>query len=361
MGLLPEVAASLGVGIPTAGWLVTGYALGIAVGGPILVLCTLRVPRRTLLVALGAAFVAATAICALAPSYMTGRVLASLAHGAFVGAAVVVATRLVAPEREGMAVAAVIGGFTVATVIGVPLGTLVGQAFGWRSVFWAIAAVAALSWVGMMASLPRPDGAEPVPDLRREVGMLGRPSVLAALATTALGFGGLFAAYTYVAPILRDVSGFAPEAVPVLLLVFGVGAVMGNLAGGKLADRALMPTLIALLSILAATLLLLPILGTSQIATTVLLFVMGAAAFGATPGVQLRVVGEAREAPYLASTLNVTAFNLGNAAGAFLGGVLIAETGRLAPAAWAGAAMTASAVVVTLLAARARPEHPRPV
>ena len=266
MGLLPEVAASLGIGIPAAGWLVTGYALGIAIGGPILVVSTLRVPRRSLLVALGAAFVAATAICALAPSYavlMTGRVLASLTHGAFVGAAVVVATRLVAPEREGMAVAAVIGGFTVATVVGVPLGTLMGQAFGWRSVFWAIAAVAALSWMGIVALLPRPDAAEPVPDLRREIGALGRASVLAALATTALGFGGLFAAYTYIAPILREVSGFAPEAVPTLLLVFGAGAVMGNLAGGKLADRALMPTLIALLSILAATLLLLPILGAS--------------------------------------------------------------------------------------------------
>ena len=236
LGLLPELAGDLGVTVPAAAWLVTGYALG----GPVLAAATLRVPRRSLLAALGAVFVLGTALCALAPSYavlMGGRVLASLTHGAFVGA-VVVSTRLVAPDRRGAAVAAVIGGFTAATVVGVPLGTLPGQALSWRSVFWAIAAIALLGWAAMVLLLPRGDRDEPLPDLRRGVSALARPAVLAALLTTALGFGGLFAAYTYVAPLLREVSGFAAGAVPALLLVFGAGAVIGTLAGGRLAERA---------------------------------------------------------------------------------------------------------------------------
>ncbi|WP_114391316.1 MFS transporter [Notoacmeibacter marinus] len=347
LGLLPEVANDLGVSVPSAGWLVTGYALGVAIGGPILAITTMRVPRRSLLAVLGVVFLAGTFICAIAPTYvvlMLGRILASLTHGAFVGAAVVVATRLVSPEREGAAVAAVIGGFTAATVVGVPLGTFVGQAFGWRSVFWAIAAVALLGWAAMMLLLPKSRGAEPLPDLQREFAALARPTVLAALATTALGFGGLFAAYTYIALFLTDVSGFATSSVPFLLLVFGIGAVIGNTIGGRLADRAVVPTVLGLLSILAATLVLLPILGSSQVMTAILLLVMGGAAFGATPGLQLRVVSEARDAPYLSSTMNVTAFNIGNAMGAFLGGLLIAQSGSLALAAWAGAAM---AVLVT--------------
>ena len=357
LGLLPEVSADLGVSVPAAGWLVTGYALGVAIGGPILAVTTMRVPRRTLLGVLGAVFLVGTIACALAPTYwalMAGRVLASLAHGAFVGAAVVIATRLVAPDREGAAVAAVIGGFTAATVVGVPLGTFLGQAFGWRAVFWAIAAVSVAGWLAMMTLLPRSGKAEPLPDLRREVVALGRPTVLAALATTALGFGGLFAAYTYIALFLRDVSGFGAGAIPFLLLVFGIGAVVGNLIGGRLADRALVPSVMGLLATLAATLVLLPVLGGSQVMAAALLFVMGGAAFGATPGLQLRVVEEARDAPYLSSTMNVTAFNVGNAAGAFLGGFVIARTGDVGLAPMAGAALAMLAVLVTWRATRDR-------
>lgn len=357
LGLLPELSVSLGVSVPAAGWLVTGYALGVAVGGPILAVTTMRVPRRTLLGVLGAVFLIGTIVCALAPTYwtlMAGRILASLTHGAFVGAAVVVATRLVAPEREGAAVAAVIGGFTAATVVGVPLGTFLGQALGWRSVFWAIAAVSVAGLLAMMTLLPKSREAEPLPDLRREVAALGRLTVLAALATTALGFGGLFAAYTYIALFLRDVSGFGAGAIPFLLLVFGIGAVVGNLIGGRLADRALVPSLMGLLATLAATLVLLPVLGGSQVMVTVLLFIMGGAAFGATPGLQLRVVEEARDAPYLSSTMNVTAFNIGNAVGAFLGGLVIAHTGDVGIAPLAGAALATLAVLVTWRATRER-------
>ncbi len=360
LGLLPEVANDLGVSVPSAGWLVTGYALGVAIGGPVLAVTTMRVPRRSLLAVLGVVFLIGTLICAVAPNYillMLGRILASLTHGAFVGAAVVVATRLVSPEREGAAVAAVIGGFTAATVVGVPLGTFVGQAFGWRSVFWAIAVVSLLGWAAMMLLLPKSREAEPLPDLKREFAAVARPTVLAALATTALGFGGLFAAYTYIALFLTDVSGSATSSVPFLLLVFGIGAVIGNTVGGRLADKAVVSTVLGLLSVLAASLVLLPILGGNQIMTAILLLVMGGAAFGATPGLQLRVVSEARDAPYLSSTMNVTAFNIGNAMGAFLGGLLILQSGSLAVAAWAGAAMTGLAVLVTWSATSRKPRQ----
>ena len=353
MGLLNEVSADLAVTIPQAGWLVTGYALGVAIGGPLVAIATLRVPRRPLLIALMAVFALGTVLCAWAPTYavlMAGRVLGAVAHGAFVGAAAVVATRLVPPEREGSAVATVIGGFTVATVIGVPLGTWLGQALGWRSVFWAILAVVLLAGVGMAALLPKDDAsATDAPDLGREFRAVLRAPVLTAFAITALAFGGLFAAYTFVAPFLTDVAGFAPAAVGPLLFLFGVGAVVGNAIGGRLANRDVMLAIVVMVGTLAVALALLPFVSGSQVAVGIVLFVIGAAAFGATPGFQLRVVGEARDAPFLASTLNITAFNLGNALGAFLGGVTVAGTLGVAGTGWVGAMLAAGGVLVALL------------
>ena len=349
LGLLPEVATSLTVSIPAAGWLVTAYALGVAVGGPVLVLATLRVPRHGLLLTLGAVFVAATALCAMAPGYgtlMAGRLLASLTHGTFVGAAVVVATALVPPERAGRAVAVVIGGFTAATVIGVPLGTWIGQALGWRAVFWAIASVAGLGLAGAALLLDRDEPSAELPDVRRELRTLLRGPVLAALAITAFGFGGMFAAYTYVAPFLLDVTGIETATVPVMLLLFGIGAVCGTTLGGRLTDRAPGRSLLSFLGTLMVVLVVFPILGTGTTLAGALLFVMGAAAFGATLGLQLRVVSAAEEAPYLSSTMNVSAFNVGNALGAFAGGVALQSPLGLAGASWVGAAMVGLALVV---------------
>ena len=353
LGLLPEVAASLEVSIPAAGWLVTAYALGVAVGGPVLVLATLRAPRRGLLLTLGAVFVAATALCAVAPGYgtlMAGRLLASLTHGTFVGAAVVVATSLVPPERAGRAVAVVIGGFTAATVIGVPVGTWIGQAFGWRAVFWVIAGVAGLGLAGAAALLDRSEPSEELPDVRRELRTLLRGPVLAALAITAFGFGGMFAAYTYVAPFLLDVTGIETATVPVMLLLFGIGAVCGTTLGGRLTDHAPGRSLIGFLGALVVVLVVFPILGTGTTLAGALLFIMGAAAFGATPGLQLRVVRAASDAPYLSSTMNVSAFNVGNALGAFAGGVALQSPLGLAGASWVGAAMVGLALVVLVVA-----------
>ena len=212
MGLLPQVADDLGVSLVAASWLVTGYALGVAVGGPAVAIGTLGVPRRTLLIGLIVLFAAGTILCAWATSYavlMTGRVIAAVSHGAFVGAAVVVATRMVPTERQGSAVATVIGGFTVATVIGVPLGTWIGQAFGWRAVFWVILSLGAAAGAGLAAFLPRDEsGAQDAPNLAREMHALGRLQVLLALAITMLGFGGLFAAYTFFAGFPDRGGGF---------------------------------------------------------------------------------------------------------------------------------------------------------
>jgi DHA1 family inner membrane transport protein len=351
LGLLPEVAGSLSVSIPTAGWLVTAYALGVAIGGPGLVLATLRVPRRGLLLTLGAVFVAATVLCAVAPGYwtlMVGRLLASLTHGTFVGAAVVVATSLVPPERAGRAVAIVIGGFTAATVIGVPIGTWIGQAFGWRTVFWAIAAVAGLGLAGAALLLGRDSSRSELPNVRRELATLLRGPVLAALAITAFGFGGMFAAYTYVAPFLLDMTGVAPATVPIMLLIFGIGAVCGTTLGGRLTDNAPELSLRLFLGTLAVVLVAFPIFGKGTILAGALLFLMGAAAFGATPGLQLRVVRAAEDAPYLSSTMNVSAFNIGNALGAFAGGVALQSSIGLAGASWVGAAMVVLAFAVLL-------------
>ena len=363
MGLLNEVAADLGVTIPAAGWLVTGYALGVAIGGPLVAIATLRVPRRPLLIGLMGVFALGTALCAWGPSYgvlMAGRVLGAVAHGAFVGAAAVVATRLVPPERAGSAVATVIGGFTVATVVGVPLGTWLGQALGWRAVFWAILAVVVLAGIGMAVLLPRDaandeasgGGPDDAPDLRRELCAVVRPSVLMAFAITALAFGGLFAAYTYVAPFLTEVAGFDAALVAPMLFLFGIGALVGNAIGGRLANRDALRAIIIMVGTLTVALALLPFASGSQVAVGVVLFAIGAAAFGATPGFQLRVVSEARDAPFLASTLNITAFNLGNALGAFLGGVAVAGSLGVVGTGWVGAALAAGGVLVAVLSRR---------
>lgn len=352
MGLLPELVSDFGISIPVAGWLISGYALGVAFGGPLLAAATLAVPRKPLLLALATLFIIGTAACALAPNYaalLIARVIGAVAHGALVGVAAVVATRLVPPERAGSAVAMVIGGFTAATVVGVPLGTWIGQAFGWRSVFWIIATTSSIGGLGILAFLSGSAVREAgKPALGAEMCVLARGSVLLALTTTALGFGGLFAAYTYIAPFIQHVAGFAPSATAPLLFLFGVGAVIGTVLGGQAANRAVMRAMLAALALLAGVLTVLPLVGTSQIATAIVIFLMGAAAFGATPALQLRVVEAAREAPYLASTLNITAFNLGNAVGAYLGGLVVDSTLGLAATAWAGAVLTVAGLATAI-------------
>ena len=255
-GLLPEIGRDLGVSLSSAGLLVSGYAAGVAVGAPLLTGLTGRVDRKTLLLALMGIFIVGNLAGALAPSYeilMLSRVVAAFAHGTFFAVGAIVATQVVAPGRGAGAIAMMFTGLTFANVAGVPAGTLIGQSLGWRATFWVITAVGIVGAVLIGVLVPRLPVTEPA-SIRRELGVLRRPQVLLALAMTLFGYGGIFVAFTFIAPILQDISGFTPSMVTVLLVVFGLGLVVGNTVGGKLADRNVMRTLLGVLALLAGVL-----------------------------------------------------------------------------------------------------------
>jgi DHA1 family inner membrane transport protein len=354
MGLLPEVATSLGVTLSAAGMLVTGYALGVFVGAPLVTATTGRLPRKTLLMALMVVFVIGNLVCALAPDYntlMIGRIIASFAHGAFFGVGSVVATGLVPKEKQASAIALMFTGLTVANVLGVPFGTWLGQMYGWRATFWAVTAIGMVALAATGLLVPRSSGGEPA-DFGRELRVLGRPQVLLGLAMTVLGFGGVFAAFTYIAPILTDISGFAPAAVSPILLLFGVGLVIGNLAGGKLSDRRLMPTLVGSLIALAVVLVLFGLTNENKIASIIGVGLLGMAAFATVPPLQMRVLEKATGAPNLASSVNIAAFNLGNAAGAWLGGLTIDHGPGLHAVPYVAAILPVAGIAVALVSWR---------
>jgi DHA1 family inner membrane transport protein len=351
-GLLPEIATGFAVDIPTAGLLVSGYALGVVVGAPLLTAAATRLRRKPVLLGLMGLFVAGNVGSALAGSYaemMAGRVVAALCHGAFFGVGSVVAAGLVAPQRRAAAIAMMFTGLTVANVLGVPLGTVVGQAFGWRATFWVVAALGVAGAIGILALVPdRP--ADPASNLRVELAAFRRPQVWLALGMTALGFGGVFASFTYVAPIMTEVAGFPAGALTWLLLVFGAGLVVGNLVGAKAADRALMPTLVVLLAALAVVLAIFTVTASSPIPAVATLAAVGFVGFATVPGLQTRVMNAAGSAGTLASAANIAAFNLGNAAGAWLGGVAISAGLGLTAPDMVGAIMAAAGLAVALVA-----------
>ena len=354
MGLLPEVATSLGVTLSAAGMLVTGYALGVFVGAPLVTATTGRLPRKTLLMALMLVFVVGNLACAMAPDYntlMIGRIIASFAHGAFFGVGSVVATGLVPKEKQASAIALMFTGLTVANVLGVPFGTWLGQIYGWRATFWAVTAIGIVALAATGWLVPRSQGGEAA-DFGRELRVLGRPQVLLGLAMTVLGFGGVFAAFTYIAPILTDISGFAPAAVSPILLLFGVGLVIGNLAGGKLSDRRLMPTLVGSLVALAVVLVLFGLTNENKIASIIGVGLLGMAAFATVPPLQMRVLEKATGAPNLASSVNIAAFNLGNAAGAWLGGLTIDHGPGLHAVPYVAAILPLAGIAVALVSWR---------
>ena len=353
MGLLPEVARDLSVSIPSAGLLVTGYALGVAVGAPILAVATARLPRKAALLGLAGIFILGNLLCAIAPNYdvlMAARVLTAFSHGAFFGIGSVVAASLVPPDKRAGAVALMFTGLTLANVLGVPFGTGVGQALGWRATFWGvtgiggIAALAIAAWVP--AKLDMPQGS-----LLGEFRVLRQPQVWMGLGMSVLGFGGTFTVFTYIAPIFEQVSGFAPHQVTWLLLLFGVGITFGNWLGGRIADWKLMPGLIGILATLSVLLFLFSFAMESKIPAALCFVAWGAAAFATVPPLQVRIVDQARDAPNLASTLNIGAFNIGNAGGAWLGGVVIAQTHKLQLVPIAGAVVALAGLGLTLLSA----------
>jgi DHA1 family inner membrane transport protein len=327
MGLLSQVAADLHVTIASAGLLISGYALGVFVGAPLLTAAAGRVPRKTALVALMVIFTLGNLACALAPDYsvlMAARVLTSLAHGTFFGIGAVVATGLVAEHRKASAISIMFTGLTVATLLGVPAGAWLGLHYGWRATFWAVVAIGIVASAVIAALVPADRGERARVSLCDEVSVLGRPQVLLGLAATVVGYAGVFAVFTYIQPMLTDIAGFADAAVSPILLVFGVGMIAGNLLGGKLADRHPVPTLLGTLAVLAIVLGTMTFALQSKAAAVIFTGLLGAAAFATVAPLQLRVLQKANGAGQsLASSFNIAAFNLGNATGAWLGAVVI--------------------------------------
>lgn len=353
MGLLPEVASDFAVTEATAGWLISGYALSVVVGALGLTAATTRLPRKAVLLGLVVLFIAGNALTAIAPDYSTamiGRIVAALCHGAFFGIGSVVAASLVAPAKKAGAIAIMFTGLTAANVLGVPFGTFIGQQFGWRATFWVISAIGVVAFLGIALLVSAPRASDASVSLRHELRAFASGQVWLSLIVTALAFGGMFGAFTYIAYTLTGVSGFSASAMPWLLVLFGAGLVVGNWVGGRLADRAIDRTLLWFIAALAVILVLFGMLAWSQPATIGLLVVMGAFGFGTVPGLQSRVMQYAGGAPTLASGANIGAFNIGNALGAWAGGLGIsAGLGYTSPI-WIGAAITASALVVMMVA-----------
>lgn len=355
MGLLQQVAADLQVSIPAAGLLISGYALGVFVGAPMLTLLSARWPRKAVLVALMVIFTLGNIACALAPGYaslMAARVLTSLAHGTFFGVGAVVATSLVAPERRASAISLMFAGLTVATLLGVPAGAWLGLHLGWRATFWAVAVVGVIASLAVAAWVPASvRGGEPAP-WREEVAVLARPQVLLALLMTVLGFGGVFAVFTYIQPLLVEVTGFSQAAVSPILLLFGAGMIGGNLLGGRLADRRPVAALLGTLAALVVACVVVALSVRAPVAMGVAVGLLGVGAFATVAPLQLRVLQEARGGQNLASSLNIAAFNLGNAFGAWLGGVVVASGAGLPATPWVAAGVTLSGLGVAAWSVR---------
>ncbi|MFR0717739.1 MFS transporter [Pseudomonas putida] len=357
MGMLPSIATGLGVSIPAAGLLVSAYALGVLIGAPLMTLATVKIPRRYLLIGLMAIFTLGNLMSAVASDYlslMLARVVTSLNHGAFFGVGAVVAASVVAPEKRAGAVAAMFMGLTLATIGGVPLATWFGEMFGWRTAFWGIAglgvvAMATLAYALPNVPLPKGDG------VMAEIRVLGRGPVLAALALTVVGSSAMFTVFTYIAPILHDQAQASTRFITGMLVLFGVGLTLGNMWGGKAADRSIDRTLIVSLVVLIAVLLVFPLVLGWAVPTALAILLWGAASFALVPPLQMRVMEAAKDAPNLASAVNIGAFNLGNAVGAALGGAVI-NAGLGYPAiSFAGATMAALGLVMVLgLAWRSR-------
>ena len=362
MGLLPEVASDFGVSEATAGWLISGYALAVTVGALLLTAATTRLPRKPVLLGLLGLFIIGNTLSAIAPGYevmLAGRILAALCHGAFFGIGSVVASGLVAPAKKAQAVAIMFTGLTAANVLGVPFGTLLGQQFGWRSTFWVISATGVVAFVGIALLVPALHRDGEAPSLRHELTAFRNGQVWLSLIVTILAYGGMFGAFTYMAYTLTGVSGYPSSAVPWLLVLSGLGLFVGNWIGGRLADHDIDRTLTFFIAGLLVTLILFGLLASIPWVAAVALFVMGGFGFGTVPGLQSRIMQYAGGAPTLASGANIGAFNIGNALGAWAGGLAISAGLGYASPVWTGALITVPALVIMIIATlKARREQP---
>ena len=368
VGLLPTIAADLGVNLPSAGLLVSLYALGVAVGAPVLTALTGKIPRKTLLLSLMVLFTLGNLLAWKSPGYETlviARIQTGLAHGVFFSIGSTIATSLVPKDKAASAIAIMFTGLTVALVTGVPLGTFIGQHFGWRETFLAVSALGLVAFVGSLLYVPSTIAHSKPASLLQQVQVLGQPRLLLVYAMTAVGYGGSFIAFTYLAPILQQISGFSAGAVGAVMLVYGVSVAFGNIWGGKLADKkGPVRALKLIFLLLAAVLLLLTFTAPHPVLVVITVLLWGAVAFGNVAGLQVYVVQQAEHftprAVDVASGLNIAAFNLGIAGGAWGGGLIVEHLG-LAHTGWIGALVVLGAFGLTALSGRLDRLNPIPV
>lgn len=322
-GLLPDVSVDLGVSIPTAGLLISAYAIGVAIGGPLVTLALARVPRKSALLILVGTFTIGQVLCALAPDYtllMVARLLVSIGHGAYFGVAAITATRIAGPGKAGRAVALLLAGITVSNIIGVPAGTAIGNALGWRATFWAVGGLSLLSVAAIALFVPAsPPEHRAAASLGNEIRVLGRPQIWMTFIIVMVAMIAQFSLFTYIAPFLTEITRVPAEVVPWLLLLFGVGSTLGVLIGGRLADWKLMPTLVGMLLAAAAVYGVIWLAGGNVWVVAVCIVLWSGLSFGFGAPAQTRILKAAADAPNLASPLVPTAFNIGIALGASIG------------------------------------------
>ncbi|MFI8503220.1 Cmx/CmrA family chloramphenicol efflux MFS transporter [Streptomyces sp. NPDC085524] len=365
-GLLPPIAEDMGVTIPQAGLLISAFAIGMVIGAPLLAVATLRLPRRTTLIALISLFGLGQIAGALAPSYellFASRVVSALACAGFwaVGAAVAIA--MVDKDQRARAMAVMIGGLSIANVLGVPAGAFLGEHLGWRSAFWSVGAASAIALAGILALIPRIPLPAERPTLRRELRIYRDRQVWLSVGITALAAGGVFCAFSYLSPLLTDVAGLDAGWVPWILGLFGIGALVGTTIGGRVADAHLFGVMIwGITASTASTAFLaaLALLASTAAAAIALSFLLGVSAFFTAPALNARMFNVAGTAPTLAGATTTAAFNLGNTGGPWLGGTVIDADLGFAATAWAGAAMTVTAIALTLAALRLHRRTPTP-
>lgn len=371
VGLLPTVANDLHITLPLAGLIVSVYALGVTFGAPVLTALTGRIERKPLLLGLMGLFILGNSAAALSPSYemlLVARVISAFAHGVFFSVGATIAAGLVPEDRRASAIAMMFMGLTVAIVTGVPLGTLIGQIFGWRATFFAVAALGIVAFIGIAALLPSTLQKAPAASLMEQLRVLGSGRLLLAFAMTALGYGGTFVTFTFLASILQELTGFAESTVSLVLVLYGLAIAAGNLAGGRIADRDPVTALGWLFGLQALVLALFTFTATSAPAALLTLVALGFLSFANVPGLQLYVVQLAKRfrpnAIDVASALNIAAFNLGIAVGAWIGGMVVASPLGLGATPWVGAMLVSSALVLTLISAsldRKRADRVQPV
>ncbi|AXI79240.1 MFS transporter [Peterkaempfera bronchialis] len=351
MGLLPQIAGDLGVSIPRAGWLISAYAIGVVIGAPLLTGVAARLPRKAVLVGLAGLFTLGNLLCAIAPNFWflaAARLVTGLPHGAFFGAGAVAAAELAPAHLRARAVSVMFAGLTVSNIVGVPAATLLGQHLGWRATMVVVVAIGALGTAAIARLVPAlPSHAQA--GLRHELSAFRSGQLWLALATVVFGCGGFFACYSYIAPLMTEVAGFAPGSMTLVLALFGVGMTIGNAVGGWAADRALRPSVCAAFLLLAAALAVFAVTAHTKWSAALTLMLIGLFGFAIVPTVQTLVMEKARHAPTLASATVQGAFNLANAQGAWLGGaVLSAGLGWTSPT-LAGAGLAAVGALLAVV------------